>query len=81
MELDPFERKIGLRMRKVEIVSVKKPDDHGYTMNGRFHPVDHVMCDQCQTPIHNGTKAIAVTQWRKDREPQPQCWEHLFGAI
>lgn len=39
-------------------------------------PLPSLMCDLCGEPIPDGTKAMAITQWKGETEPL--LWEREF---
>lgn len=66
--------------RRIVPLLAKKPEVHGVTVNGEFHPMRSLVCDHCATPISDGTVAAAVTWWCEHREGEPERWEKEYTA-
>mgnify|MGYP001557842861 CR=1 FL=1 len=68
----------GWRKRYRDIV-VKKPNDHGVTVNGAFIAMSSIVCDTCGQPIADGATAKATTEWNINREDEPLIWESQYS--
>lgn len=75
----PLDVAAGLKTRKVYL-SPKTPNGHGYSINGVFHPLQHVHCDLCNSVI-SGQIAVATTTWNTNREGEPGPWELEYGTV
>ena len=78
-KLHPEDKRSGYKMRTL-FVSVVKPEHHGITVNGKFHPLANLFCDSCDEVITAST-VIATTMWREDNEGEPGQWEMEYGTI
>jgi hypothetical protein len=72
----------GMKRRVVSLL-VRKPPVHGLTVitdkaPAEFHPLRSLVCDHCNTPISDGTGAVAVTWWNTNREGEPGNWEQEY---
>lgn len=67
--------------RRIVRLLVKKPNEHGITVNGTFHPLRSLVCDHCDCPINDGTGASAVTWWNEHRESEPGNWEQEYAFL
>lgn len=76
--LEPEDVALGWQSRKTIIEAPEVPRDHGLVINGLFGPMDSLFCDYCGADIR-GT-AVALTQWREEREGEPGFWETDYGA-
>lgn len=76
-ELHPEDKAAGFHARKV-YVSVLKPEHHGITLNGVFHPMEAILCDLCSDNI-TGAVSIAWTMWRGT--DVPRNWECEYGTV
>ena len=63
-----------------QYVSVIVPAKHGITVNEEFMPMPDCHCDLCDEVI-TGKVAVAVTQYRLDRDGVPSSWEHDYGTV
>lgn len=74
----------GFHRRTVDLLAVKKPDEHGITVieDGKrtYTALRSLMCDTCNEPITDGTGAVAVTYWNEHREGEPGNWEKVYSA-
>lgn len=69
----------GWQRRRLAIEGAK-PQEHGLTINGVFHPLSSLRCDSCGKDMAEGTPLIAETHWRPEREPEPHQWELEYGS-
>ena len=69
-----------MQRRTVTLAAAKKPEVHGIEVNGEFTPMRSLVCDRCNTPISDGTGAVAVTWWNKNREGEPGPWEEEYKS-
>ena len=80
--LHPDDKACGITMRKACVV-VKAPAGHGITIKTErgltFAPMEQILCDQCDTPIPDGTVMVATTYIRPDEDPV--YWESQFGTV
>lgn len=75
--LHPEDVADGWQIRQVNI-KAKKPAEHFIVLNGVREDLPVMLCDLCNGPIPDGSKAVAVTQWRG---PEPARWESAFGEV
>jgi hypothetical protein len=69
---------VGYELRRTELLAMK-PADHGYVTRGEFVSRDVIRCDNCNEAISNGVKLVAITQWNKKTESEPEKWELKYG--
>jgi len=77
--IDSVDRQNGWKFRRT-FISCQLPKIHGITLNGIFHSMQDVHCDNCMAVI-TGTIVVATTMWQSTHEPQPRFWETDYGAI
>lgn len=81
----PEDVAVGWQRRRVEI-RAKKPAQHNIQIleSGKTEQVislPSIVCDGCGEALRDGSKAYAITEWRKDREGEPGQWEQEYGEI
>jgi len=72
----------GWKRRRVQI-RTKKPPVHEIKLitaqETTTTPLSSVYCDHCNSPLHDGVDAYALTEWREGREGEPGPWEQDFS--
>jgi|GEM_PF-6494166 hypothetical protein len=78
-KLHPQDEEDGFKMRRVDIASVKRPENLAIQVitaaEIRTTPVPFLVCDFCNAKIGDGSPAVAITMWR---EEEPEEWESEY---
>lgn len=69
--LEPEDVAMGWKLRFREITAYK-PAEHTLGIDGQEFKLQGLVCDQCNVKIPDGSKAVAMTQWRGK---EPEDWE------
>lgn len=77
MRLDPEDVANGWQQRRVELLA-KVPKDHNIIVNEQIHPLEMLRCDLCSGPMPDGSKVVAITNWRV-QHGEPAEWESGYG--
>lgn len=85
-DLHSEDRARGVQMRANWITLGAVPAGHGMTIIAEGglpvrEALSSIHCDLCNNKLPAGERAIAVTTWRSEREPEPDSWEDQFGKV
>jgi hypothetical protein len=79
----PGDVALGWKRRRVQIRAKKPPVHEIRLITALETTTTHLAslhCDNCNTPLADGTVAFAHTDWLESREGEPGPWEQEFSG-